>query len=306
MTPQQQFTRKVRQLIAESRQLSPRAMRQILELLDEARKRVAGQIAILDPASFQAAQLQSIRTSIDVAFDTFRAEATVTLNGAQAEAARLGAATIDEPLAAIGLDAAALGQVSTDTLRIAQSYTADLLTGLSELGKAQVNSAIQRAFLGGQSTDEILQQIGRGLSPGGKLTGRVDLFSKFGMRVQRVAVTEILRVHSISAQARLTDLAGRHPALKKIWKWVPASLAPRHTHQDISGQVRKVKEAFDVPIPRLGRIEKLMFPRDPAGSAENTINCHCVLTPHFDKNVLRPTGKQKGLLKDLGITIVAA
>jgi hypothetical protein len=35
------------------------------------------------------------------------------------------------------------------------------------------------------------------------------------------------------------------------------------------GQVRKANEPFDVGG------EELMYPRDPSGSPENTINCHC-------------------------------
>jgi len=39
------------------------------------------------------------------------------------------------------------------------------------------------------------------------------------------------------------------------------------------GQEREVEEPFDVGG------EKLLYPRDPAGSASMTINCRCVSAP---------------------------
>jgi hypothetical protein len=49
-----------------------------------------------------------------------------------------------------------------------------------------------------------------------------------------------------------------------------------------------------------------MYPRDPNGSAENTINCHCVLVPAFDEDALKPSSEQSDLLRRLGISISVA
>ena len=49
--------------------------------------------------------------------------------------------------------------------------------------------------------------------------------------------------------------------------------------------------------------EDLMYPRDPNGSPENTINCHCLMRPYFSEDALKPTARHTQILKDLGISI---
>jgi hypothetical protein len=52
--------------------------------------------------------------------------------------------------------------------------------------------------------------------------------------------------------------------------------------------------------------EELQYPRDPAGSAENTINCHCLMIPHLSDDDLKPSDQERSLLKSLGISVVVA
>jgi uncharacterized protein with gpF-like domain len=58
------------------------------------------------------------------------------------------------------------------------------------------------------------------------------------------------------------------PGLKKQWQH-GASRVPRLSHLAAVGQVRDVNEPFMVGG------EALMYPKDPAGSPGNTINCSC-------------------------------
>jgi hypothetical protein len=46
-----------------------------------------------------------------------------------------------------------------------------------------------------------------------------------------------------------------------------------------------------------------MYPRDPAGSASNTINCHCLLRPKVDPALLKPTDAERDLLKRYGVGV---
>lgn len=297
---EQEFAAKIRELTRQARQLAPAVRREIIQLLEEARKRIVAELAGLDPESFSAAQRAQLKASIERALDQFRREATLQVNAMQGESFRLGQQTVDAPAqAAVGY--APLGGISTDTLRIAQGYTADLITALSADAAAKVNAAIQRAFLGGQPMTEIITQIGRAVG-GQEFTG---LFSELGRRATVISVNEILRVHSIAAQARLEDLAEQLPGAKpkKQWHWLNVGQIPRLTHRDIDGQVKEVDEPFEVPDPQSGVIEELMYPRDPSGSPSNTINCHCLLVPYFEAEALGPSAKQKGLLEQLGISV---
>lgn len=298
MTKQQQFAAKTRELIRAAQNLSPQARRQVIELLEAARKEIVAEIASLDPNTYSALQRRALRNSIDNALEHFRSGATSAIQRNQEIAFRLGQQQIDAPLAA-GLDFAPFGGVSRATLAIAQEYTADLVGGLSREAAARLNAALQRAFLGGQSLTDIIAQVGRAMG-GNKFTG---LFSPLGERATMITTNEILRVHSMAGQARLEDLAGSVRGLGKQWHWVNLGQVPRQTHRDIDGQVKEVDEPFEVPDPVTGEIEELMYPRDPAGSASNTINCHCLLVPYLAPEALKSTESDRSLLRDLGIEI---
>jgi hypothetical protein len=268
MTRGQEFEAKVRELIRAAGELSPEARRRIIALLEEARKQIVAELAGLDPQNYTAMQRQALRNSIDNALEHFRSGAISALEREEEIAFRLGQQMVDGPLRA-GVDFSPFGGVSRATLAIAQDYTADLVGGLSREMAARLNTALQRAFLGGQSLTDIIAQVGRAIG-GNKFTG---LFSPLGERAKTIATNEILRVHSMAAQARLEDVVGHVRGLKKRWHWVNLGQVPRQTHRDIDGQVKDVDEPFEVPDPVSGEIEELMFPRDPAGSASNTINC---------------------------------
>lgn len=297
MSDQAKFAAKVDDLIRQSRALAPEVRKRVMELLAETRKRVIGEVASLDPASFQHAQAVALRNSIDRAMDQFREQLTQTVTSAQQTAFKIGEGMVGDPLQAAGIPAPALGGVSSSALAIAQGYTADLISGLTRDSAAKVNAAIQRAFLGGQSMTDIVEQVGKALAGDEGFTG---LFSPIGARAEMIATNEILRVQSIATQSRLTDVASRIPGMKKQWVHLPIARVPRIAHLHADGQVQEVNHPFDVGG------EDLMYPRDPNGSAENTINCHCVVRPYMDAAAFAPNARNQKILKDLGISITAS
>jgi len=274
---QQQFAAKVQNLIQQSRALTPATRKAVTELLDEARKRIIGELASADPSRFQAAQLTQLKQSIERAMDTFRRGATREVNLLQLQSARIGSRLATEPLGDLPL-----GQIATDRIRVAQGYTADLITSLSRKAAADVNGAIQRAFLGGRQMKDIVADIAAAVGE---------------ERVKAIATTEVLRVQSIATQASFEEIRERHPDLRKQWQHVNAAIVPRVSHVIADGQVREVQEAFTVDG------EQLMYPRDPNGSAANTISCHCLMKPYFDPEALAPKPAHRRLLDRLGIGV---
>jgi hypothetical protein len=292
MTRQEQFVAKTKQLIAEAKALRPEARRLIVELLNEARNRIVTQLVGLDPNSFTAAQLQALKLSIDNTMQTFGTQAAAAINQLQTKAGQIGVAMVDKPVEA-AFGPLSLGRLSQSTLAIAQGYTADLVTALSKTAAANVNGAIQRAFLGGQPMTQIVEQIGKAIG-----NGQWDgIFGPIGERAQTIALNEILRVSSIATQARMEGLSEQHPDLQKQWFHIPAARRPRLYHMESSGQVVDVKDPFVIAG------EELMYPRDPNGSAWNTINCHCLMRPYFSDGSMKPTSAQSKLLQDLGLQV---
>jgi hypothetical protein len=297
MSAQSDFAAKVQELISQSKSLGVDARNKVLEILDAVRKEIIVRLAEMDPSSFNTAQLTVLKHQVDGLMDKFRAQATSLVDDYESKAFTVGANTVSEPLATAGLESSDLGKLSTSALSIAQGYTADLITGLSKDASSRINAAIQRSFLGGQQITDIIAQIGKALGGNKGFTG---LFSSIGKRATGITLNEVLRVGSIATQARLEDAAERHSDLQKQWHHLAIAKAPRPGHLLADDQVVDVAEAFQVEG------EDLMYPRDPNGSPENTINCHCMMAPYFAADALKPSEKQKGLLESLGISVSAA
>src|SRR5579864_1431192 len=104
MSTQEQFADKVQELLTQSKNLSLDARGKILDLLNDARTKIIGQLADLDPASFNAAQLQVLKSSVDSAMKEFAAAATKALDGFEAKEFTLGAQSVSEPLATLGIE----------------------------------------------------------------------------------------------------------------------------------------------------------------------------------------------------------
>jgi|SRR6185437_3705946 len=290
------YAAQVTKLIDGAKSLTPEARAAIEGALAQADREILGRIAQLDPKSFTVQQLAALRSAIDQELVKFRVTATAKVNALQERAATMATQqTSNVVSAALGIGQP-IGTVNMATVRIAQGYAADLISGLSADAAAKIKGAVQRAFLGGQSMSEIIDQVGRALE-GGKFSG---IFTDVGDRAMRIAFNEILRVHSIAGQARLQDLASRNKAIKKRWMHIPAARVPRLGHILANGQTVAVDQSFKVEG------EDLMFPRDPSGSPENTIFCHCVSVPFIDDSDLYATAADRKTLAAAGISIAAA
>jgi hypothetical protein len=287
------YAAQVAQLIEGAKALTPEAEHAIERLLAQADREILGRIAWLDPKSFTAFQLDSLRTSIDQAMAQFRTAATDKVQQLQEKAAIAATHGTSNTVAAALGTAVSLGAVNPTTLRIAQGYSADLISGLSADASAKIKGVVQRAFLGGQSLSDIIAGVGHSLD-GGKFSG---VFTEVGDRAMKLAVNEVLRVHSISGQARLQDLASRNAAIQKMWMHIPAARVPRITHLLADGQVVAVDKPFLVGG------EELMFPRDPSGSPENTIFCHCVSVAYIDDADLYATAADRETLAKVGLKV---
>jgi hypothetical protein len=289
------YAAQVTKLIDGAKSLTPEARAAIEGQLAIADREILGRIAQMDPKSYTAQQLASLRVAIDQAFAKFRAAATDKVNALQEKAATMAtrdtSATIS---AALGVTQP-IGTINMQTVRIAQGYAADLISGLSADAAAKVKGAVQRAFLGGQTMGEIIDQVGSAIE-GGKFSG---IFTDVGDRAMRIAFNEILRVHSISAQARLADLASRNKAIQKRWLHIPAARVPR------LGHILADQQTVAVDAPFVVEGEDLMFPRDPSGSPENTIFCHCVSVPFIADSDLYATAEDRATLAAVGLSIAA-
>lgn len=270
------------------------ARRAVVKQLQEVAGAIRADLAGKDLTMFSSARLQALASEVDRKLASFATAAAADIATAQKaiaiQAAKDVSATVSEGVGMVPVHPL----VDTRMLTIAQGYSADLITNLSHDTAGKINGALRRGALGGTSMLDLVQQIGGALE-GGKFSG---LFTDIGDRAETITLNETLRMHSLSSMATISDLSKRHDGnVDKEWFHIPAARIPRLAHIAASGQVKPVDEPFLVGG------EALMFPRDPNGSAGNTINCHCLVRPKVREALLKPSDQQRELLKRLGLSV---
>ena len=272
-----EIRKRVRELIRQAHGADVAANKAARAALEGAHKEILSQIARLpaDASSYSRFQLQELKRAVERASEDFDRLLTGELKSAQESAFDRGKETVDRTLTdAIGAPPSIAG-LSRTQLLVSQSYSADLVKGLSGAMRDRLNATLSRAFLGGKSVTEIMTEIGRSIGQGN--------FGIVSRRAETIYRTEVLRIQSIATQARLEQAVARGVDAKKMWVDAGTTAKPRPWHLAINRQVQPVNDPFEIPAGGPGGAsEKLMFPRDPAASAENTVNCGCQEFPWLD------------------------
>lgn len=132
---------------------------------------------------------------------------------------------------------------------------ADKVAQITQTTQRQIQEAINDGIAEGLGTAAIAANI-RAIAP--QIAG------------VRAAVISRTEVHSASQWAQIEAVNDTGLQLRK--EWVAAlDERTRVDHMDINGTIVGKDEAFEVGG------ESLLYPGDPSGSAENVINCRCVL-----------------------------
>lgn len=250
------FQKKVNALIKNAGTLEDAAVKRVIVLLSNARKEVAATVASTE---WQLYHLPQMKAAIERALESFAGQYGVTLRDAQREFWEAGIQMVDLPLSTVGI-AAALPQIDMTALSIMQGYSSDLVTGMSKSAVQKINQELTLGLMGQKSSYEVIQAVGRNLKD-------KSIFKSIAQRADVITRTETGRVLEMASQARKEEAAIVVPGLQKQWYYGHSPKMPRLSHQMADGQIRDVDQPFDVGG------EKLMYPRDPAGSAQNTIKC---------------------------------
>ena len=154
-----------------------------------------------------------------------------------------------------------------------RSFLTHKMTGVSVTLANRVNAELGLAIIGTRSVGEI--------------TGRVAALLKSGGRSRALTLirTELGRAYSVAGQQRMEQAAEVLPGLKKQWRR-SGKLRARLTHDAIDGQLRDA----DKPFSAAGA--SLMFPRDPAGPAAETVNCGCQSLPWMESWEVKHPGRK--------------
>lgn len=257
------FQKKVDELIRRAQNLENAEVKKVITLLADARKEVAATVASTE---WQAYRLPEFKAAIDRALQQFGDKYGVDLREVQRSFWESGINIVDAPLREVGVYAA-FPAIDTTVLGIMQGYGADLVKGLAKDAALRINNEITMGLMGQKTPFEVMDAVGRNLKD-------KSIFTSIAARAETITRTEAGRVLEAASQARLEAAAPLVPGLQKQWFHGENVRMPRPSHMAAIGQIRDVDKPFDVGG------EKLMYPRDPAGSPGNTINCSCYTVPY--------------------------
>jgi len=250
------FQGKVKQLIKNAERLEDAEVKKIIRLLNNARKEVAATVASTD---WQAYYLPQMKSAVERAMQEFGAQYGMDLREAQRSFWEQGIDRVDLPIREIGIYTA-IPEIDTTALSILQGFSADLVDGLTKDAIKKINQELTLGIMGQKSPYEVMGAVGRNLKD-------KSVFKSIAARAETIVRTEAGRVLETAGQARKESAAKVVPGLMKEWYYGHSPKFPRLDHMIAAGQKRKVSEPYNVGG------EELMYPKDPRGSAKNTINC---------------------------------
>lgn len=257
------YEKKVEELIRQANSMESAAVKKVIRILADVRKDVASTVASTE---WQAYHLSQFQTAIERVMQDYSSRFGLELKNAQVAFRDHGIDMVDLPLREIGI-MTVIPAIDVTALNIAQDYAAGLVKGLSRDAAEKIVHEMTLGIMGHKSPYEVMEAVGRNLKD-------KSIFHSIAARAETITRNECGRILEMASQARLKSAAQVVPGLQKQWVHGQFALKPRLSHIAVNGQVRDVDKPFDVGG------EKLMYPRDPAGSAANTINCSCFTIPY--------------------------
>lgn len=237
-------------------QIQRGAASEIAKLLQTALAEIKTTLAS-QPSDYQRWQLPQLKRAVEQALDEFEHGAVSTLGTAAGRSWEAGQSLVDEPLDAGGLRiAATLPAIDNGQLLAMRHFMVDRIADISATTATRIAGELGLVTIGAQSPGDAI----------GAIEGTIE-----GGRARAITIvrTELGRAFSTAAHERRLDAAERLPGLKKQWRR-SGKIHSRLHHDSIDGQIREVDKPF-----ALGNGVELMFPRDPAAPAAETINCGC-------------------------------
>lgn len=259
------FQKKVKSLIAQADRLQGDAVKRTISLLNDARKEVISQVAATE---WEMYHLPQRKAAIERALQEFASQYEIDLHDSQKELWAIGKDLVDAPIRQVGIGIA-IPEIDVTALAILQDYSSDLVSGLTGDAIKKINQELTMGMMGAKQPHEVMKAVGMNLND-------KSIFRSIAHRAETIVRTESGRVFEAANQARRESAAQVIPGLKKQWKHNHSAKMPRISHLAADGQIREIDEPFDVDG------EQLMYPRDPAGSAANTINCNCYSIPYHE------------------------
>lgn len=272
------YQRSIDKVISEIHALDERTIQDALKSLKELHSEIIIEIKAGVGTELTLNRLQQTQHAIEIHIRAFENEAARLISNSLNSSFDLGQKLIDEPLKTLSL---AAPPVSREIVQTLTGFTATRIKGITADVKDRISGILHRAVLTKMNANEAIREIGSVLESTGA-------FKEVAYRAERIYRTEVLRIFSMASdlkmQASARVMEGTDYEMQKGWL---SAHDPRVRAAHLAADLVYMSDPIPVDKPFLVDGEELMYPRDANGSAENTINCRCVSTPHIKRVAAR-------------------
>ncbi len=250
---------------------------EVTRLLKEAEQKIKATLAGA-PTEFEAWYLPQLQQSIRQALAEMGNQAAARLSARAGEAWQAGLDLVDRPLAASGIDIAALlPEVDTAQLQAMRTFMTDRMRDVGVKLADRINTELGLVAIGAQDQGKAIANIAGMIEKGGR------------SRAITIIRTELGRAYSTASHARQVQASEYLPGLKKQWRR-SGKVHSRFHHDAADGQIREIGKPFTL-YAKTGPVE-LMYPRDPKAPPAETINCGCESLPYMESWDMANPGKK--------------
>lgn len=276
--PIDDFNAKVDQIIARVYANEQRAVDSAFRFLTKLR---SGVIKDLESESeIDRVRARELMRSINHRLADFEQDMVLSTDAALDKAFDLGVGLVDEPIKIAGGQQIITG-ISREAVNAASVFTADLIRNLTDDSRAIISEIITKASVGVITQQEAIEAVGESLTSEGA-------FKSIAARAEAIVRTEVLRIQSISTQARMQAQALSMQAagltLKKAWL-ATMDLRTRVTHMQAQIEYGEAGTVGPIPVDAMFQVggESCMYPRDPVLSAAESVMCRCISQPVVER-----------------------
>lgn len=281
---QRAYSKALNDIVKRYNNLDHETIKRMVALLQDLRKNIAAEL--LNAGGFDAFRLTQLQQGVGSLIDDFNFQLTQNINQSFEQVIQLGAASVVEPLKAGGINGLYYAP-TTAQINIALDFSAELIQNITEPMRALINTQLRLATLRGDSPFNVMKELTNILGVKARdgiwgVRNRPEVVKGVAARAEAIVRTESTRMLNMATHSQQLAIAQQIPEIKKEWM---ATGAPntRATHLNAHGQQQPIDQPFQVGL------DQLMYPGDPAGSPEETVNCRCgQRTIHPDIGELPP------------------
>jgi hypothetical protein len=267
----------IKAILNRARALQNEATKEFLVLVDELRERIL--LTILDAREITPYTVNLVKQVVAQLTADYNEKYIQKLSEDQRKQFVKGIQIVDSTIDNANL-IKAVPYLSEDVLRKSQALSGELITGLTDKIRTDVNRQLSLAVMGQKTAHNVIEEIG------GKLN-TASVFGSIKRRAELIYRTEMNRTQTLAGAERIAQLVKQYPDLKK--KWIHSHVGmPRMNHMALDGEVIPANEMFELqgnPKDKKtsGKVFQVYSPYDTQLPASETVNCRCKVIAVFPK-----------------------